>query len=58
MKAVMSLYEGATIKVRNCPAMFDEFSLKLEVYQGSVITTFVHCSDGCGDGGCKKRSVT
>ena len=40
--------------------MSDEFSVKMGVHQGSaicIITAFVCNSDGCGNGGYKKREL-
>ena len=38
MRALMSLYEGATTKVRVGFVVFDEFSVKIRVHQGYVLS--------------------
>ena len=40
VKAVMSLYEGATTKVRVGSGYSDEFSVTVGVHQGSVLSPF------------------
>ena len=56
VKAVMSLYEGAETKVRVGLGLLEEFSVKVGVHQGSVLSSllFAMVIDESNEK-CKKR---
>ena len=41
VRAVMSLYEGAKTRVRVGLELFEEFEVKVEVHQGSVLSPLI-----------------
>ena len=53
VKTVMSLYEGATTKVRIGFVVSDKFSVKVRVHRDSVLSPLLFAMVMSGDAGCK-----
>ena len=48
VKAVMSLYEEATTKIKVGSSYSDEFPVKVGAHQGSVLSPFLFATNCCG----------
>ena len=46
VRSVMSLYDGAKIRVRVDSELSEEFEVKVGIHQGSVLSPFCFCSGG------------